>query len=306
MNNTLDILIPTINRVEGILDCLYSIAKQTIKPNMIIIVDASETNDLEVILQEKDLGINIKYIPSEKGLPYQRNLGLEYSKSEWILFLDDDVVLEPDYIETAFKVLEENKGYHVFTGGIINHGRKVKVNPLLVLFQRLFYLSESCIAGFKKSGDYNVNHPSLTGPVEVGVAIGCSSLYHRDIFKDYKFDTNFQYLEGYASLEDEDFSLQLRRKYRILYSTAAKAFHNRATAPGTRLSIYKRGRIRSFNHRYLYRKHKEAYGFKPLPHFLSCIGLILEALINMQSVTRSRGLIAGLYLFHRKKKIIEK
>ena len=305
MDKTLDIIIPTINRPEGILECLESIAIQTIKPNSVIIVDASETNELEIALQERDMGLAIRYIQSEKGLPYQRNLGLKYSNSEWILFLDDDVVLEADYIKAAFKVLERNPGFSVFTGGIINHGRKMKVNSLLILFQKIFYLSESSIAGFKKSGEYNVNHPSLTGPVEVGVAIGCSSLYHRDIFKDYKFDTNYQYLEGYASLEDEDFSLQLRHQYKILYCTSARALHNRATDPGTRLSVYRRGRIRSFNHRYLYRKHKDFYGFKAFPHFLSCAGMIIEALINMRSVTRSRGLIAGLYLYNRKKKILE-
>ena len=45
MNISLDILIPTVNRLEGILECLESISIQTIKPNVIIIVDASETKE---------------------------------------------------------------------------------------------------------------------------------------------------------------------------------------------------------------------------------------------------------------------
>jgi glycosyltransferase involved in cell wall biosynthesis len=306
LNQTVDIIIPTINRENQVEECLGSIRTQTIQPESIIIVDASDHQKLKQILTEKYADLPICYVHCDKGLPYQRNTGLNYIKSEWILFLDDDIVLQPDYIEEALSALKKNPEFDVLTGKIINHNRKIRVNPLLVLFQRVLYLSESTIAGFKSSGDYNVNHPNLEGPVEVGVAIGCSSMFNRRIFKEYTYDVAYQYLEGYASLEDEDFSLQVRHKYRILYCTKTQAYHNRESAGGTRLSIYKSGRIRTFNHRYLYRKHKQYHEFRPLPHFLSCLGFILEALINGRSLTRARGLISGLILFRKKKFEIEK
>lgn len=306
MKNSIDVLIPTINRQKEILDCLDSINKQTVKPDNIIIIDASDSDELNKILNYKYKDLSIEYIHSDKGLPHQRNIGIQYIKSKWVLFLDDDIVLQYNFIEEAFRAIEVNEEYSCLTGSIINHNRKSKVNPLMILFQKLFYLSKSCIAGFNKSGTYNVNHPALRGPIEVGVAIGCLSMYKSDIFNKYKFDENYQYLEGYASYEDEDFSLQIRHDNKILYCTDTKAYHNRNTGCATRLSIYRGARIRAFNHRYLYRKHKTYYNFKPIPHFVSCFGMVIESILKNLSFTMTKGLIVGFILFMRKKRFLEK
>lgn len=306
MNKSIDIIIPTINRNIEIKECLTSIKNQTIKPNNIIIVDASKNNELHKIIHAEYAKLPIQYIKSDKGLPYQRNIGIKYLKSEWALLLDDDVVLLPNYIEMALKTLEENPKYSSLTGSVINHNRKIKVNPLLVFFQKMFYMSESKIAGFKKSGDYNVNNPALQGPVEVGIAFGCLSMYKSDIFKEYVYDTAYQFLEGYASFEDEDFSLQIRQKYKIVYCTNTRAYHNQDGGKTTRLSIFRGARIKAFNHRLLYRKHKKVYGFKPIPHLISCIGWVIEAMIIKRSVSIVRGLLTGFILFHFKKHLVEK
>jgi len=102
-------------------------------------------------------------------------------------------------------------------------------------------------------------------------------------------------------LEDEDFSLQLKKNYKILYSTNIRAYHYPHSAPLTRLSTFKRSRLRAFNYRYFYQKHRVTYGFKPVPHFISCIGFVLESLINRRSLTAARGLIAGYRTFRKKR-----
>jgi GT2 family glycosyltransferase len=305
MNNSVDIIIPTINRSDDILECLDSILVQTVQPRSIILIDASDDEKLSDIIEKKYQQLPIQYFRAEKGLPHQRNVGLEYSNAEWILFLDDDIALESSFIENALKCMEKHLDFAALTGRVINHGRKKKVNPLLILFQRMFYLSESKVAGFKSSGDYNVNHPSINKPVEVGIAVGCLSMYRRDIFDNFRFDTNFQFLEGYASLEDEDFSLQLKHKHKILYCPEAEAYHNRDLGKGTRLSEWKRGRIRAFNYRYIYRKHRAYYNFKSFPHFLSCIGMILETLLNKRSLTLAKGMLNGFRLYRKKKNLLE-
>ena len=305
IKQTIDVVIPTLNRIDQIQQCIESILTQTYKPTSIIVVDAGKTTILEQIIRKKYPNESIIYIKSKKGLPYQRNVGIEQCKSDYILFLDDDIVLTNNFIEQTFKAFEAKPEFGVVTGKIINPDRKSKVNPLMILFQKLFYLTEAKKNGFKKSGAYNVKPLSLEGLHEVDIAIGGLTTYRRQIFIDLKFDTTYQFLDGYASLEDEDFSLQMKKKYRILYSTDAQAYHYHKSSPETRLSVENKAKIRSFNYRYFYRKHRKYYNFKPFPHFISCVGMLIDALLNRKSVIMVKGLIVGFILYSRKKLELE-
>jgi glycosyltransferase involved in cell wall biosynthesis len=305
MKNSVDVIIPTYNRQDQIQECIESIISQTIKPQKIIIVDSSEVKTLKSILSRKYHDDMIDYMTSDKGLTRQRNAGIKRSTADYVLFLDDDIVLQPDFINQSLLALKKNPQYSVVTGKIINKRQKYNVNTLMIIFQRVFFLTESTDGKFKKSGAYNVKHPSLTGNIDVDVALGGLTMYDRRIFSDFKFDTNYEYLGGSAALEDEDFSLQLKHKYKILYCTYSQAFHYHQSAPETRLSIWGRARQRAFNHRYFYRKHKKYHNFKSVFHFLSCVGMILDGALNKRSLSTVGGLLDGFIIFARKKSNVE-
>ena len=103
------IIIPVYNTGKHIEKCLNSIANQTKKTELevIIINDGSTDNSEEIIKQHiekyKDV-LNIKYYFKEnEGVAKTRNFGIEKATSDYIMFLDSD-----DYIETnALEILEK-------------------------------------------------------------------------------------------------------------------------------------------------------------------------------------------------------
>lgn len=90
----IDIIIATYNRKDKVIQLIKQINSCKVKPDKIIVVDASELECVEI--QEQ----NCVYVRStHKNQPYQRFLGAKFATSDFILFLDDDMeILYKDYL----------------------------------------------------------------------------------------------------------------------------------------------------------------------------------------------------------------
>lgn len=82
---------------------LKSLDSQTIKPNEILVVLADGYN-----LPPEQLGYE-RYVFSKKGIVSQRSMGAIEAKSEYCLFLDDDLEFEPTMVERLFKPIQDGK-----------------------------------------------------------------------------------------------------------------------------------------------------------------------------------------------------
>ena len=94
---------------------LDSIASQTVKPEAVVVYIAEGYE-----LPKETAGIE-RYVYVPKGMVAQRALPYDEIDSEWILFLDDDVYLPPDAVETLFRELEENGGDVISPATFANH-----------------------------------------------------------------------------------------------------------------------------------------------------------------------------------------
>ena len=99
MNPLISIVIPVFNGEKFIKNCVESIVVQTIKEIQIIIVDdGSQDNTLSIlrILESKDERIEVIH-QNNAGVSAARNIGLQAVQAEWVLFVDADDKIEPDY-----------------------------------------------------------------------------------------------------------------------------------------------------------------------------------------------------------------
>lgn len=83
---------------------LDSLDKQTLRPRKILVyIPYGYPLPKETIGWEE-------YIRTEKGMVKQRSLPFDEVDTEYILFLDDDLRLEDDFVETLYKGLKEKGG----------------------------------------------------------------------------------------------------------------------------------------------------------------------------------------------------
>ncbi|MFA5880338.1 MAG: glycosyltransferase family A protein [Candidatus Margulisiibacteriota bacterium] len=103
----ISVIIPTYNHKNELPRCLSSLEKQTYKDIEIIVVDDGSDYDVVEV---------IKYFPTVKffklnhqGAPAARNFGFTKSIGQYVIFLDDDVVMQPETLEKMKNVLNINQ-----------------------------------------------------------------------------------------------------------------------------------------------------------------------------------------------------
>jgi GT2 family glycosyltransferase len=102
--------------------CLDSLEQQTLRPAQIIYVDTGSTDDLLNLVTSRFPGVKI--VRNGSGNPQLgRNLGAIAASQEWLLFSDDDVVLDFQALERMFNYAR----VHPETGLI--GGRKASIDP---------------------------------------------------------------------------------------------------------------------------------------------------------------------------------
>lgn len=103
----ISLIICTYNRQKFLPEALESIAHQTLDSSKfeLIIVDNRSTDNTATISRQfidNHPAINIKYCFEEnKGLSFARNRGIAEAHAHIISYIDDDVILPPEYLETV-------------------------------------------------------------------------------------------------------------------------------------------------------------------------------------------------------------
>jgi len=199
---TLDVIIPTIGRKKYLYDTLKDLSLQTFLPDNIVVVEQNPIQDsiteLNYILNE-DWPFQIKHIfTHQTGACNARNLAMREVKSEWVFMADDDIRIEPDFLEKTFRVIEK-EGFEQIT---------------LSCYQP----------------DYP-SHKKIKQKFQWGsFGSGCSIVKAENI-KMLSYNMSFEF--GYG--EDSDFGMQLRNLgHDILYSPKPEILHLKAPIGGFR------------------------------------------------------------------------
>jgi len=89
------VIIPTLNDEKYIGKVLQSLAKQTIAPFEIIVVNGYSSDRTEDIVKNYS---NVKFYKTPPHISYQINYGARLAKGDIYIFLDADTVLPPQFI----------------------------------------------------------------------------------------------------------------------------------------------------------------------------------------------------------------
>lgn len=105
MTNTPSIsaVIPAYNCEKTLPICLEALRQSTVPLDEIIVVDDGSTDRTRVVAAE--WGATLLEVPENRQANYCRNFGAARARGELILFVDCDVVPEPDALRNALRVM---------------------------------------------------------------------------------------------------------------------------------------------------------------------------------------------------------
>lgn len=107
-NDLVSIIIPAYNSERYIVKCLKSLQAQSYKNIEIIIINDGSTDQTQNIIDDfiktdrRFLLIN----QGNTGVSGARNVGMKLSKGKYLVFVDSDDYVAPDYVETLLKLMK--------------------------------------------------------------------------------------------------------------------------------------------------------------------------------------------------------
>jgi GT2 family glycosyltransferase len=224
--------------------------------------------------------------PDASGLTQAKNIGTRHANSEIILFLDDDIILLPGFVNGVLKGFA-----HGFDG---ISGVQVQ-DAIYEGFLREFY-TWFFLRGYlkdKRSG-INRNFMKLNDYIATNVLSGGLTAYKKEVVTKLWFDEN---LVKYCLGEDKEFSMRAScRGASLAICTCSQAYHLRH--PEGKPSYLQRYEGKTALIKYLHYKFKKITKKKLwFATTWAIIGTLLEALFTSllkHSSNPIRGAISGI------------
>lgn len=266
----ISIVIPTKDRIDDLKECLNTIGVQSIPADEVIVVDGGKGNKTDLIIKKYYPSVIFCKYPKSTGLTDSKNFGVKRSNGDIIIFLDDDIVLEKNFIKNIVELF--NRKVWEGIGGIAGNLTNQSFSPpkgVGYLIKKIFLLPMQGSGSFRLSGAPTFVYGS-TEDKQVEFLPGGVTAWRREIFNEYSFDEN---LKQGSYGEDADFSYRVSRKYKNYYTPYANAFHK--TSKTNRIKGVRLIMMRSKAFWYLARKNRNII-YYPFTSIM-ILGLWVEA-----------------------------
>lgn len=277
---TVSAIIPTIGRPASLRNLLESLVAQTSKVSEVVVADGSSTSETEAVVKDprwKSNGLLVRHV---RVLPpnavRQREVAIDASHGEFLLLLDDDVVLEAQCVQHMLALLSDDVKV---VGVMADFNNQTWSQPTRFWSLYLRYVLglspgawQGRVVGPLLRFGYN---PVPADPQPTEWLGAGNSLVRRAAYTRAGGFSDF-FLRRCTINEDIDFSLKLARVGQLLFCPAARMAHYHS--PGGRVAVAEAAEDDLFN-RFMV-LHKTLLHSKLKSLWLVASYLLVESLSN--------------------------
>lgn len=214
----ISVLIITRNQSKKLRQCLFSVQKQTFKPNEVVVVNNNSSDNTVDVCNffKKTLPIKSE-LEKLIGIPFARNRSIRLAKNKIVAFIDDDCIANPEWLK---QILTHFHQYPQAVGVI---GKTINANPTNIAssIEYSYYL--------RWLSDHIMNIRD-TGKLSSGLCIDFKNAAFRSSFiKQFKFSTT----APYGDVGDEDVEVGYRlfkANQNIYYNPSIRVSHQYSTS----------------------------------------------------------------------------
>ena len=270
----LTVVIPTRNRPNDLLHAIQSLYQQSKLPEELIVVDQS-LNDLSfravnsLLSQFKQINLIYIHDPKILGLVDAKRVAVNNSTGDLICFLEDDIVLEPEYIEQIELGFIKQPNM-IGCCGIITNPPKANF-----LYRFLFNIFHRGIFNDNRMKVRSVYHGYDHNLIESNMLSGGVSAWRREVFDEVGFDV----ANGFHMFEDIDFSTRVAQHYdkRLFINPNARLAHYCSPINRDLLGARERRKLAEC---FTYYKKRKAWPAAKISFYWLLLGMLLEAIFQ--------------------------
>jgi GT2 family glycosyltransferase len=246
------ILITTFNSAQFIERCLDSAQRQSYQPLEIIVVDNASMDGTHELLAKRGTGINVVYNDTNVGFAAAQNQAARAARGSWLLSLNPDVVLSPNFIAEAVSMGERDSKIGALCGKLLrwNPGSDPEFTKAIdstgiYFLPNLRHLDRG--AGEADRGQFEQAE-------YVFGATGAAALYRRSMVEDVSVGGELFDEQFFAYREDADLAWRAQiMGWHSLYTPRAIAWHVRRVTPERRSQLPTEINWHSIKNRFLMR-----------------------------------------------------
>jgi GT2 family glycosyltransferase len=236
--------------------CLYGLAAQEHPCDEIVVVDSGSADRQYLSILEQQYSLQLQ-LADNIGFSQANNLGLDKisSNTDFVLFVNPDVFLLPDFISKALNICDSDSEIGVVSGKLLGYnldddepsGRIDSTGIRRKLYGRWYDRGQ----GETDTGQYDKQEAM---PALCGALLFCRQRALQSL-QDPVFDPDF-----FLYKEDIELSLRLRKRgWKLLYHPDLSAYHCRGWQNERSGMAYSLRKMAAKSEILLYKKHPSPY-----------------------------------------------
>jgi GT2 family glycosyltransferase len=230
------VTIVTYNSARYIRRCLETVFKQTHRASQIVVIDNNSSDGTVALLKELEGPIQVVYNKENTGFAAAQNQAIGLTRTDWVLVLNPDVLLLPDFIERMAAAGETNAVIGTVCGKLLTMSPELELPAIPVVDSTGIYFTPALRhldrgSQAEDTGRYD-EFEYVFG------ATGAAALYRRSMIDDISIDGEFFDVDFFAYREDADVAWRAQLlNWKCLYTPQALAYHVRSVLPGNRRTL---------------------------------------------------------------------
>lgn len=270
------VIIPNYNGEHFLKECLEALKRQTFDAMEVILVDNASTDDSIKLAKELYREIRVIELHDNTGFAYAVNRGIEAAKGEYVLLLNNDTIVFPNFVKNQYKMIKGKPDVFSCSALMIQNQNHELVDDAG---------DELAVLGWGFAPDRDKPVSGCGVPHEVFSSCAGAAIYRKAVFDEIGlFDESF-----FAYLEDMDVGYRARLAgYRNLYNPYAKVYHLGSASSGSRHNAFK-VELSARNSMYMMKKNM------PVWQYILNLPFIVAG-IAIKTVYFAKKGIAGAYI----------
>src|SRR6266436_4260576 len=246
------VTIVTYNSGRFIKRCLESVLAQKYPDKEIVVIDNCSTDGTADILEQFEDRCQIVYNSENIGFAAAQNQAIALSSGDWVLTLNPDVLLLPDFIEALVDAGEIHPKIGTVCGKLLAMTATFDIPARPLVDSTGIYFNP--MLRHLDRGSQEIDNGHYLKHEYVFGATAAAALYRREMIDNISLDGEFFDSDFFVYREDADVAWRAQLMgWNCIYAPLARGYHVRNVLPGNRRALPPEINMHSVKNRFLMR-----------------------------------------------------